>query len=52
MMKNKLLAPCPFCGSTNIQVDEMVNFFENYDTMYYRVLCLECCAEVPHDDGV
>ena len=49
MMENKLLASCPFGGSTDLQIDEMVNFLENDDTVYYRVLCLNCCAEMPAD---
>lgn len=41
------LKPCPFCGSTNIYVDEYDHHCGN---KRWRVVCLECMGQV--DAGI
>lgn len=38
------LKPCPFCGGTNVVVDE---FWERYDEPYF-IACNECGASGPY----
>lgn len=37
------LNPCPFCGGTDLYLDDMIID----DHIYYFVVCRGCCAEGP-----
>jgi Lar family restriction alleviation protein len=42
------LRECPFCGSCEIQIDEMESFIGD-EHNYWRVLCIECIASINGD---
>ena len=44
------LLPCPFCGTSTIQADEMSRLnWQGEEEIYWRVMCPECLAEIIGD---